>query len=156
MLFGVAPLAMIIPRFWDFSRGEIRYVWISPGEKCAPVALLLGRKSQVLHFSWEKIRICLIYPRAKSTSDICGFLPGGNPTYADYSREEFWTCCISPREKYAPVGFLPGRHFNLSHFPRGEIHFCCLMYHQDTPTSKYVPCVRGTIQVIWSKSFIDK
>jgi len=54
MLFGVAPLAMIIPRFWDFSRGEIRYVWISPGEKCAPVALLLGRKSQVLHFSWEK------------------------------------------------------------------------------------------------------
>jgi hypothetical protein len=55
MLFGVAPLAMIIPRFWDFSRGEIRYVWISPGEKCAPVALLLGRKSQVLHFSWENI-----------------------------------------------------------------------------------------------------
>ena len=96
----------------DFSWGEMRTCCTSPGEKVAGVAFQLGKN-----------RICLIYPRAKSTSDICGFLPGENPTYADYSREEFWTCCISPREKSAPVGFLPGRHFNLSHFPRGEIHF---------------------------------
>ena len=156
MLFGVAPLAMIIPRFWDFSRGEIRYVWISPGEKCAPVALLLGRKSQVLHFSWEKnshmfdlspgeinFRHLWISPRGKS--DICRLFPGGILDMLHFSPGEICTCRISPGETFQPVTFPPGRN-----------SFFCLMYHQDTPTSKYVPCVRGTIQVIWSKSFIDK
>jgi hypothetical protein len=65
MLFGVASLAMIIPRFLDFSRGKIRYVWISPGEKCAHVAFLPGRKfnAHVLHFSRGEIACCLELPR---------------------------------------------------------------------------------------------
>jgi hypothetical protein len=64
----LAPLAMTIPRFLDFSRGKIRYdiVWISPGEKCAPVAFLPGRNSHVSHFSQGETRMCCSSPREKS------------------------------------------------------------------------------------------
>ena len=145
MLFGVAPLAMIIPRFWDFSRGEIRYVWISPGEKCAPVALLLGRKSQVLHFSWEKnshmfdlspgeinFRHLWISPRGKS--DICRLFPGGILDMLHFSPGEICTCRISPGETFQPVTFPPGRNsFLLSDVSPGYTNFqicaLCTWHH---------------------------
>ena len=60
----LAPLAMTIPRFLDFSRGKIRYdiVWISPGEKLACVALgvLPRRNSHVSHFSRGETRMILV------------------------------------------------------------------------------------------------
>jgi hypothetical protein len=103
-------LSEIFPMFLDFSRGEIRYVWISPGGKCAPVAFLLARNSHVLHFSRGESRMCCISPGEKShavwsclaghdNSEVFGFLPGKNPICVDFSRGEMRTCCISPGEK---------------------------------------------------------
>jgi len=128
----------------DFSWGEMRTCCTSPGEKVAGVAFQLGKNSHMFDLSPGEInfRHLWISPRGKSDMQI---IPGRNSGH---------------------VAFLPGRNLHLSDFSRGDISTChispgekfifCLMYHQDTPTSKYVPCVRGTIQVIWSKSFIDK
>ena len=53
-------LSKIFLMFLGFSRGGIRYVWISPGGKCATVAFLLGGNSHVLHFSRAESRMCCI------------------------------------------------------------------------------------------------
>jgi hypothetical protein len=87
---------------------------------------LLGRNAQLLHFSWgesrrccisagKKIRICLIYPRAKSTSDI---------NFVDFSQGEIRHMQIIPGRNSGHVAFLPGRNLHLSDFSRGDISTC--------------------------------
>ena len=104
MLFGVAPLAMIIPRFWGFSRGESdNMCGFLAGEKCAPVAFLLGGSSHALHFSRGETRTCRIFPGEKRA--CVAFLPGRNShvLHLKFSQGETRMCRISPGGKFARV-----------------------------------------------------
>jgi hypothetical protein len=88
MLFGVAPLATVIPRFLDCPRGEIQNLGIINGHRgnSKQHAISLRERCSTCAFLTGEMQHMRVSPRQRCNT--CEFLPGRNAT-----------CCVSPREK---------------------------------------------------------